>query len=80
MDRIIAKDFAILARFRDTKNTIALKDHYLNDYFLSGICGLGTWGAAWFVDRNYEVFKSIDEKEDFNSYLRSNIVTVAFLT
>ncbi len=65
MDLIVAKDYAVLARFRDTHNTVAMNDHYLNDYFLSGIRGLGTWGAAWFVDRKYQIFENLDEKEDF---------------
>lgn len=69
MDRIIAKDYAILARFKDTKNEIAMVDHYLNDFFLAGLRGLGTWGAAWFIDRKYNTFNKLDEKENFQFLL-----------
>ena len=69
MDRIIAKDYAILARFKDTENEIAMDDHYLNDFFLAGLRGLGTWGAAWFVDRKYNAFNKLDEKENFQFLL-----------
>jgi hypothetical protein len=69
MDHIVAKDFAILARFRDTQNTMAMKENYLNDYFIAGIRGLGTWGAAWFIDRKYQVFEKIDEEQDFQFLL-----------
>ena len=69
MDRIIAKDYAILARFKDTRNDISMNDHFLNDFFLAGIRGLGTWGAAWFIDRKYHKFNKLDEKENFQYLL-----------
>ncbi len=69
LDQIIAKDFAILARFRDTQSGVVMKHDHLNDYFLAGIRGLGTWGAAWFVDRKYEAFCALDESQDFQYLL-----------
>ncbi len=62
MDNIVAKDFAILARFRDTHNDIAMKEGNLQDYFLAGLRGLGTWGAAWFIDRKYHTFENQGDK------------------
>ena len=61
--RIIGKDFAIIARFNDkrmeeTKSSISLKD-----YFIGGIRGLGTWGAAWYIDRRWSNFKNIERDE-----------------
>lgn len=55
--RIIAKDFAILARFSDRRNPHTAGPASLKDYFIGGIRGLGTWGAGWFIDRKYDVFK-----------------------
>ena len=69
MDNIVAKDFAVLARFRDTRRDVAMQDHYLQDYFLAGLRGLGTWGAAWFIDRQYQAFEDLDEKKDFQFLL-----------
>jgi hypothetical protein len=64
MDNIIAKDYAILARFRDEESDVAMKDGILFDYFLAGLRGLGTWGAAWFIDRNYKAFNFINDTEN----------------
>lgn len=35
----------------------------LKEFYLTGIHGLGTWGAAWYIDRFYGKFSemSIDE-------------------
>ncbi len=69
MDQIIAKDYAILARFKDTFSNTEMTEGALKDYFLAGIRGLGTWGAAWFIDRRYSAFKDIKETEDFQFLL-----------
>ena len=69
LERIVAKDYAVLARFRDTSGKVTMNENLLNDYFLFGIRGLGTWGAAWFVDRKYTKFDKIDEREDFQYLL-----------
>jgi len=63
MDMIIAKDYAILARFQDTSGGIAMNEGELHDYFLAGLRGLGTWGAAWFLDRRWEHFGSLGEDQ-----------------
>ena len=69
MDHIVAKDFAILARFQDTRNDVHMKEGYLQDYFLAGLRGLGTWGAAWFIDRKYHTFEAQYEKRDIQFLL-----------
>lgn len=56
--RIIAKDYAILARFTDKR------EYGLKDYFLGGIRGLGTWGAGWFIDRRYKSFLQWENRDD----------------
>jgi hypothetical protein len=56
----LAVDFAVLAKFQDK---------HMNDdartFFLFGIRGLGTWGAAWYIDHKYDDlihhFNSLDE-------------------
>lgn len=55
LSQIIAKDFAVLARFNDPTADLH-EDGPLRDFFFAGIRGLGTWGAAWFVDRAYRQF------------------------
>jgi len=56
---VIAKDFAILARFSKPENS------RLKDFFIAGIRGLGTWGAAWFLDQRWEqLAKLCDEQKD----------------
>lgn len=64
MKRIIAKDFAILARFSDTDREGLVEDTMLKDYFIAGIRGLGTWGAAWFIDRRYDTFRKYKPMSD----------------
>jgi len=64
MDHIVAKDYAILARFRDEVTDVAMTDGCLHDYFLAGLRGLGTWGAAWFIDRKYRLFDNIEETQN----------------
>ncbi|MDD4051007.1 MAG: hypothetical protein PHR28_03770, partial [candidate division Zixibacteria bacterium] len=59
MENIVAKDFAVLARFDDTISHVATKGGYLKDYFIAGIHGLGTWGAAWYIDRKYNELEKL---------------------
>ncbi|MEJ2147588.1 MAG: DUF4062 domain-containing protein [Acidobacteriota bacterium] len=47
--KYVAVDFAILARFDDCHS--GFED--LRQFFVFGIRGLGTWGAAWYLDRCY---------------------------
>lgn len=52
--QVFAKDFAILARFSDRRKWRGPTTGTLKDFFVAGIRGLGTWGAAWFIDRRYD--------------------------
>jgi hypothetical protein len=71
MDQIVVKDYAILARFQDRREIVAMDYNLLNDFFLCGIRGLGTWGAAWFLDRKYQAFADLDERADFQFLLEA---------
>ena len=53
---IIAKDFAIIARFPDN-NTRPMESGKLYDYYFAGIRGLGTWGAAKTLDTYYHLLE-----------------------
>jgi len=64
LSHIVAKDYAILARFRDLKSDVVMVDGFLKDYFLAGLRGLGTWGAAWFIDRKYDHFMRYRPDQD----------------
>lgn len=66
--RIIAKDYAIVARFENNEFDDNEKEN-LYDYFIFGIRGLGTWGAAWFIDRRYKQFSYIEDKKDIQYLL-----------
>ncbi|MGA3285102.1 MAG: hypothetical protein ABSD57_11680 [Verrucomicrobiota bacterium] len=61
---VVAKDFAILARFTDKSKVLPSSEGYLKDFFLGGLRGLGTWGAAWFLDRRYNNFEGLEKDED----------------
>lgn len=60
---IIAKDFAVIARFCDHTRQDMERGH-LMDYFFAGIRGVGTWGAAWFIARRYNAFLQMDIADD----------------
>lgn len=49
---IVARDFAVISRFAYTGGAMgrAQEQHPFWEYFFFGIRGLGTWGAAWFVE------------------------------
>ena len=66
LGRIIAKDYAVLAR---VQRTPVDDGEMLWDYFFAGIRGLGTWGAAWFVDREYRQLQRFEEDEDIELLL-----------
>lgn len=69
MGRIVAKDFAIVARFTDERTPEVVGTRLLKDYFIGGIRGLGSWGAGWFIDRRYTAFRGLDENEDLQLLL-----------
>lgn len=71
LSNIFAKDYAIIARFDD------LDEKYEDgscpkDFFIAGIRGLGTWGAAWYLDRKYEELKKIKDNTNVQILLEIN--------
>lgn len=67
---IVAKDFAILARFnKKDSSSPSMKEGVLKEYFLAGIRGLGTWGAGWFIDRISREFKYLKDDEEIQLLL-----------
>lgn len=70
MECIVAKDYAILARFRDVRPNIDTKPGLpLYDYFFAGIRGLGTWGSTWFLDRRTRIFLNYNKYDDIQMLL-----------
>ena len=69
LSNIIAKDYAVLARFKRTDRLPSMIEGSLKDYFLGGIRGLGTWGAGWFIDRKYDHFMKYEDDEDIQLLL-----------
>lgn len=49
-----AVDFAVLAKFPDVTLDAIANASGLRAYFIFGIRGLGTWGAAWYIDHRPE--------------------------
>ncbi len=72
--RIVAKDYAILARFSDKRKRRPMSHGSLKDYFIAGIRGLGTWGAAWFIDRRYPDFKDHFKRYDCDIQMLLEVV------
>jgi hypothetical protein len=54
-------DFAVIARFNSCNDN--LKNGKLKKFFIFGIRGLGTWGAAWFLDRRFEELSPLIKNE-----------------
>lgn len=67
LGNIVARDYAVIARFNQISqyNETPGMDK-LKEYYLTGIHGLGTWGAAWYIDRFYGRFKD-SNIEDMDS-------------
>lgn len=75
MGRIVSKDYAILARFVDRREHVETKaGSKIYDYFVAGIRGLGTWGAAWFFDRKSRVFLDFEPHVDIQLLLEVTYV------
>lgn len=53
LGQIIAKDYAIIARFIRPIPENKYIDEKIKEYFIAGIRGLGTWGAASFIDKSF---------------------------
>jgi hypothetical protein len=65
LGRIIAKDYAVIARFSYEGKDVAMEDGKIKDYFIAGIRGLGTWGAGWYIDRKHnEIAKKCEQNEN----------------
>lgn len=69
MSQIIAKDYGVIARFSHIPTSPSIVDGVLKDYFLAGMRGLGTWGAGWFIDREYNNFLNYEEDDDLQILL-----------
>jgi hypothetical protein len=67
LGQIIAKDFAVVSRLQRALTTEEAEP--LWDYFFGGIRGLGTWGSAFFVDRQYKRFLQCDEDKNIELLL-----------
>jgi hypothetical protein len=66
LTQLVAKDFAVVARVkREQIDT----EEPLWDYFFAGIRGLGTWGATWFIDKEYKQLKRFDDVENIELLL-----------
>jgi len=64
-------DFAVLARFDDPTSAQISSASGLKKFFIFGIRGLGTWGAAWYLDRRYlELSSKIPNKGPIQLLLR----------
>lgn len=60
LGNVIAKDYAVIACFeRNIPYNQTPGIDKLKEYYLSGIHGLGTWGAAWYIDRFYGKFAEL---------------------
>lgn len=57
LNKIVVKDYAIISRFDRLSARYNYKPNGLKSFFIAGIHGLGTWGATWYIDRRYEIFK-----------------------
>lgn len=66
LGRIFAKDFAVVARIQRTMED---REEPLWDYFFVGIRGLGTWGAAWFIDKEYKQLQQFGIEENIELLL-----------
>ncbi len=53
LSNIFARDYAVLARLPASDNGSAVAGQ-VADYYVAGIRGLGTWGAAWYLDRKFK--------------------------
>jgi hypothetical protein len=67
--QVFAKDYAIIARFQNKTSKRTVDYDFLKEFFIAGIRGLGTWGAAWFIDRMSNYFVEYDENNDIQILL-----------
>lgn len=60
---IVARDFAVMARFTD-RETASQRGAPFREYFVFGIRGLGTWGAAWFIHHRADRLAEIISRQE----------------
>ena len=63
LPHVVAKDFAVVARFGKSTESSTY------DFVIAGIRGLGTWGAAWYLDRRYKELRAVKESGDVQMLL-----------
>jgi hypothetical protein len=64
-------DFAVLAKFQDRTMDSLVGAIDSKAYFLFGIRGLGTWGAAWYIDHQYDnLIRHLNSVETHQQLLR----------
>lgn len=68
LTKIIVKDYAVLARLSQ-KSGVDTTEGHLHDYYVTGIRGLGTWGAAWMLDRRYSLLTTYEKEDDLQMLL-----------
>jgi hypothetical protein len=62
------EDFAVIARFRNRAGEPNLAS--LSNMFLFGMRGLGTWGAAWYIDHCYsDLANRLDDNGHYRALL-----------
>lgn len=71
LGNIIVKDYGVIARFCDRDSEKRIDDGTLKDFFISGVRGLGTWGAAYFLDRYYKLLEKIPDDGDFQMLIEA---------
>ena len=64
LNKIYCKDYAVIARFKNTNSQNHTINGLLQDYYLAGVRGLGTWGAAWYLDRSFKKLLEFDPDEN----------------
>ncbi|MBN1548942.1 MAG: DUF4062 domain-containing protein [Syntrophaceae bacterium] len=67
--RIIAKDYGVIARFKNEQSADITEEGFLYDYYFAGIRGLGTWGTAWYIDRKAKLLQNHPEEGDIQLLL-----------
>lgn len=64
LNKIYCKDYAVIARFKNRKSSEHTISGLLHDYYFAGIRGLGTWGAAWYIDRSFKKLLDFEPEDD----------------
>jgi hypothetical protein len=66
-----AVDFAVIARIIEPSGEARPAHERLSTLVLFGIRGLGTWGAAWYIDRCFEdLSEHLAASKDYHALLK----------